>query len=141
MKSWRKAEDNMGEAVKWSIVAIGGVLFVMNLFSLARRRMTPTLSVFWSVFAVLFLVFGFALQLTELGSYMSPVVAVILIVAMCGVIFTFYHVSTQISELVDKTNELTMQVSLLNAENVRLIREMRQKKLAEAREETEDPEG
>ena len=119
----------MGEVVKWSIVAIGAAVFVINLFSLARRRMTPMLSVLWSLFAVLMLVLGFTLRLSELGGLMSPTVAVVLIIALCGVVFTFYHMSTQISELVDKTNELTMQVSLLNSENVRMLREMRQKEL------------
>ncbi len=122
----------MGEVVKWSIVLIGAVVFILNLVTLARRRMTPMLSVIWSIFAVLMLVFGFSLRLSELNRYMSPTVAFILIVAMCAVIFTFYHISTQISELVDKTNELTMQVSLLNSENVRLIREMRQREQEKA---------
>ena len=117
----------MGYIVKWSIILIGCVIFILNLFTLAKRRMTPVLSVIWSVFALLLLIFGSVLHLSELGRYMSPMVAVILIVAICAVIFTFYHISTQISDLVDKTNELTMQVSLLNAENVRLIREMRQR--------------
>ena len=116
----------MGEFVKWSIVALGLILFVLNLFSLARRRMTPTLSVIWSVFAVMLLILGGVVRLSELNSYMSAPVAVILVLAMFSVVFSIYHISTQISELVDKTNELTMQVSLLNSENVRLIRKMRQ---------------
>ena len=128
----------MGEIVRWSIIVIGAVLFVLNLFSLARRRMTPTLSVIWSIFSLFLLVLGSILHLTELGSLMSPTTAVLLILALCGVIFTFYHVSTQISELVDKTNELTMQVSLLNAENVRLLRQVKQEKLAEE-EASEEP--
>lgn len=116
----------MGAVVKWSIILIGVMLFMLNLFSLARRRMTPMLSVIWSIFAVLLLVFGSVLHLSVLSSLMSPTVAVILIIALCAVIFAFYHISAQISDLVDKTNELTMQVSLLNAENVRLNRERRQ---------------
>jgi hypothetical protein len=128
----------MGEVVKWSIVLIGGGLFVLNLFTLAKRRMTPMLSVIWSIFAVMLLLFGCSVRLSELDAYMSPTVAVILILALCGVIFTFYHVSTQISDLVDKVNELNMQVSLLNAENVRAVRERRQKELAETGGPEED---
>ena len=122
----------MGEVVKWCVIAIGAAVFVLNLFSLAKRRMTPVLSVAWSIFAVLLLVLGFTLHLSELNALMSPPVALLMIIAMLGVIFTFYYVSTQISELVDKTNELTMQVSLLNSENVRLIRELRQREAAKA---------
>lgn len=128
----------MGLIVKWSVVAIGAGVFVLNLFSLARRRMTPMLSVIWSVFAVMMLVLGFSLHLTVLDSLMSAPVAVLLVLAMCAVIFSFYHVSTQISELVDKTNELTMQVSLLNAENVRMIREMRQMEAEKNREHAQE---
>lgn len=117
----------MGEVVRWSIILIGGFLFIMNLFTLARRRMTPVLSVSWCIFAVLLLVFGSVLRLSELDRYMSLGVVLVLILAMCAVIFSFYHISTQISDLVDKTNELTMQVSLLNSENARLNRELRQK--------------
>ena len=128
----------MGLIVKWSVVAIGAGVFVLNLFSLARRRMTPMLSVIWSVFAVMMLVLGFSLHLTVLDSLMSAPVAVLLVLATCAVIFSFYHVSTQISELVDKTNELTMQVSLLNAENVRMIREMRQMEAEKNREPAQE---
>lgn len=128
----------MGEFVKWSVVAIGAALFIMNLFSLARRRMTPVLSVVWSLFSLIMLVIGFVLRLSELARYVSAPVAVLLILATCGVIFTFYHISTQISELVDKTNELTMQVSLLNSENVRLIRELQQKELEDRASASED---
>lgn len=128
----------MGEIVRWSIILIGVALFIFNLFTLARRRMTPMLSVIWSIFAVLLLVFGSVLHLTELGRYMSFSVVIILILAMCAVIFAFYHISTQISDLVDKTHELTMQVSLLNSENVRLIREMRQREQEEAKEKPEE---
>lgn len=116
----------MGLVIRWSIVLIGIVIIVMNLFNLARRRLTPVLGVSWSIFAVLMLVFGAVLKLSELERYMSIRAAVILILVMWAVIFAFYHISIQISDLVDKTNELTMQVSLLNSENVRLIREMQQ---------------
>ena len=122
----------MGEVIRWSVILLGIGIFVLNLFTLARRRMTPVLSVSWSIFAVLMLVFGSVVQLSELDRYISPKAAMVLILVMYAVIFAFYHISTQISELVDKTNELTMQVSLLNSENVRLIREMRQRGQDEA---------
>ena len=116
----------MGLFIKWSIILIGIVIIVMDLFNLAKRRLTPVLGVSWSIFAVLLVVFGSVLQLSEVERYMSVRAAVILVLVMWAVIFAFYHISIQISDLVDKTNELTMQVSLLNSENVRMIREKQQ---------------
>ena len=116
----------MGGVIKWSIILIGAVILVLNLFNLARRRLTPVIGVSWSIFAVLMLLFRSVLQLSELNKYMSLKAAVILILVIFAVIFAFYHLSIQISDLVDKINELNMQVSLLNAENARLNRAGRQ---------------
>ena len=114
----------MALVIKWSVILIGIVIIVMNLFNLAKRRLTPVLGVSWCIFAVLMLVLGSVLRLSELGKYMSNEAAFVLIIVMWAVILAFYHISLQISDLVDKTNELTMQVSLLNSENVRMMREM-----------------
>lgn len=114
----------MGEVIKWSIILIGAAMLALNLINLAKRRLTPVLGVSWSIFAVLMLLFGSVLHLSELGRYMSPRSALILILVMLAVIFAFYHISIQISDLVDKVNELSMQVSLLNSENVRMHRIM-----------------
>lgn len=109
----------MGSIIKIYMVVAGLVIFGMNLFSLARRKMAPTFSVVWSVFAVMVIVLGFSLQLSTLMSFMSWSVAILLLFSATCAILSVYLISLELSELIARNHELTMQVSLLNEENRR----------------------
>lgn len=115
----------MGTVIKVFMVAIGLAIFVMNLFSLARRKMAPMFSVVWTIFALLMIVLGIALKLSVLSEFISWPVAFLLLFSATCVVFSIYLISTQLSELIAQNHELTMQVSLLNEENATLRRKSR----------------
>ena len=114
----------MGTIIKIYMVVAGLVIFGLNLFSLARRKMAPTFSVVWSIFAVMIIVLGFALRLSALMSIMSLSVAVLLLFCATCAILSVYLISLELSELIARNHELTMQVSLLNEENRRFRRKL-----------------
>lgn len=124
----------MGSVIKLFMICIGILLFIFNLFSLAKRKMAPMFSVVWSVFALLMIVVGIAVKLTVLENYMSWQMVFLLIFAATIAIVSIYMISIQISELIAQNHELTMQVSLLNEENRRFRNKYHTMKLEEDNE-------
>lgn len=106
----------MGGIIKGFMVAFGLLIFVMNLRALARRKMYPTFSVAWSVIAVVLIALGAFLRLDQLQRYMSWKAVALLVLGGVFILGSVYVSSLQISSLMSRNQELTMQVALLNEE-------------------------
>lgn len=110
----------MGLTVKAFMVVIGLGLFIINLFSLGRRSVSPTFGVVWSIVALLLLLLGLILRLDRLEQYMSWAAVIGILIGADTLLVGGYAISMQLSELISRNQELIMQVSLLNEENSRL---------------------
>lgn len=113
----------MGGIIKGFMVAFGLLIFVINLNALARRKMYPTFSVAWSIIAMVLIVLGAVLRLDQLQRYMSWKALTLLMLGSIFILGSVYVSSIQISGLMSRNQELTMQVALLNEEVTRLYRD------------------
>lgn len=111
---------NSGDILRDVMIAGGGILLVMTIFSLARRHLTEIFCLVWGFFAVLMILGGILLRPTGIGNYISDT-GLILAVLLGGlVILAAYFISMYISMLERQNRELAMQVALLNEEQERL---------------------
>lgn len=107
------------------VMASGGVIILMEtVMSLSMRRLKEQFCLFWGVISVLLILAGIFLRPMVWSRYVSQTGTIIIIVAAVCVVCCLFYFSICISMLSRKTQELAMQVSLLNQENERIFMEL-----------------
>lgn len=112
---------NSGDILRYVMMLVGVYLLGVAVMSLAKRKMTEPFCLAWGFFSFLLIVGGILLRPTGLSSYISDT-GLILILLLGGLgLMAAYFISRQMSDLARKNQELTMQISLLNQENERIL--------------------
>lgn len=106
------------------LIAMGVVLLVSTVFSLARRVMTETFCLVWGVLSVMLVIAGLVLQPREWSNYISTSGSIILIGAAVCIIWCAFFMTKQLSVLNRKNQEMAMQISLLNQENEKIMEQI-----------------
>lgn len=114
----------VGNILRGCIIIVGIVLFWLTISSLARRKMTETFCLIWGGVSIVVILAGILLRPVLLQNYISTTGMVLVsLVAFC-IICGAYFISTMISEITRKNQELAIQVSLLKRENEKLAAKM-----------------
>lgn len=113
-----------GFILRFFLCAIGAVLLVNVVSSLARRKMTESFALIWGVMALLCVIAGILVRPVLLNSYISVIGMILIMMAVLCVIVGAYFISLRISELMRKTQELSINVTLLYDENLRLMKQV-----------------
>lgn len=122
-----------GDLLRIIVCCAGVVLLGITLSSLAKRRMTEPFCLTWGIISVVLILAGILLRPTLWNSLISFTGMLLVLLLGFSVIYIAFFVSTMVSELMRKNQELAMQVSLLNWEKDQLW-----KKLEELSKQTED---
>lgn len=111
----------VGEILRGVIIIVGILLFWLTVLSLAKRKMTETFCLIWGGVSVVVILAGILLRPVLLQKYISTTGMVLVsLVAFCFICGA-YFLSTMISELTRKNQELAIQVSLLKRENEKIL--------------------
>ena len=102
------------------LIAAGLLLFVRTVYSLARKKLTETVSMFWCFAAILFVIGGIALIPLDWSRYITPSALIVVAVGFVLVIEGMFWLSLQLSYNIRKTQELAIQISLLNQEHIKV---------------------
>ena len=113
-----------GEFLRIFVILLGAFLLVKTILSLAKRQMTEQFCLVWAVLSILLILCGFLLKPTNLEKHISTWGFVLITLIVLGAVWGAWFVSTQVSILIRKNQELAMQTSLLNQDSERLIREV-----------------
>ncbi|MBQ9142133.1 MAG: DUF2304 family protein [Lachnospiraceae bacterium] len=107
------------------VMALTGVLlFFMTVASLARRKMTESFSLTWGLISIILILSGILLRPYGISSFISVTgLLLILVVGYC-IIFGAFYITSKVSELARKNQELSMQVTLLNQENRMILEKL-----------------
>ena len=102
-----------------------GIYFLfMAILSLAKRKMTEPFCLAWAVVAVLIIICGILIDPSELDRYISFRVLIVILLITAGVVWTLWFISTQVSILRRKNQELAMQISLLNQDSEKILKRL-----------------
>ena len=101
------------------LVAAGLILFLRTIWLLARKKLTETISMFWGTLSILFVVAGIALIPLEWSRYLSTGALLIVAAGFLLMLTGMFYLSQQLSYTIRKTQELAIQISLLNQEHVK----------------------
>ena len=99
-------------------------LIVMAILSLAKRKMTEPFCLAWAVVSVLIVICGILIEPSELERYVSLRILILIFLIMIGIVWILWFISTQLSILMRKNQELAMQISLLNQDSERMLKKL-----------------
>lgn len=117
------------------IVATGIILLIVTINSLAHRKMTESFCLAWGLIALILVLAGFFLRPTEWSRYISPMGLIMVVMIGFCVVYVAYFMSTKVSELSRKNQELAIQVSLLRQENQLVMQQLEQLTIAAEKEQ------
>lgn len=109
-----------GLIIQLLIGGYGLLLMIIAVASLVRRKMSVTVCVPWGIVAVVFMVLGIVIRPDSWREYLSLHGLILLIFIFLCAAYVVYFLSSNLSMLLLKNNELSQRVSILNAETEEL---------------------
>lgn len=113
-----------GDLLTIFLIVMGIYFLFMAILSLAKRKMTEPFCLAWAVVAVLIIICGILIDPSELDRYISLRVLIVILLITAGVVWTLWFISTQVSILRRKNQELAMQISLLNQDSEKILKRL-----------------
>lgn len=113
-----------GDLLTIFLIVLGICLFVMAILSLAKRKMTEPFCLAWACVSVLLVICGILIEPSELDRYISLRVLILILLITVGVGWILWFISTQISILRRRNQEIAMQISLLNQDSERMMKKL-----------------
>ena len=114
----------LGDLLTIFLIVMGICLLVMAILSLAKRKMTEPFCLAWAVVSVLIVICGILIEPSELERYVSLRILILIFLIMIGIVWILWFISTQLSILMRKNQELAMQISLLNQDSERMLKKL-----------------
>lgn len=114
----------MGILLKIFVIVLGCCLLLMALLSLAKRRMTELFCLAWGVLSALMIIAAVLLKPYHLEYFISVRTLFMIMTIIIGIVWGMWFISTQVSLLMRKNQELAMQISLLNQDNEKILKEL-----------------
>ena len=111
----------VGDVLRLFVIVAGAYMFLKAILSLAKRKMTEPFCLAWAVLSALMILSGILLNPSQLDGYISTRGLILIIIIVSGILWGLWFISTQVSILKRRNQELAMQVSLLNQENERIL--------------------
>ena len=114
----------IGILLKIFVIVLGCCLLLMALLSLAKRRMTELFCLAWGVLSALMIIAAVLLKPYHLEYFISVRTLFMIMTIIIGIVWGMWFISTQVSLLMRKNQELAMQISLLNQDNEKILKEL-----------------
>ena len=114
----------VGDVLRLFVIVAGAYMFLKAILSLAKRKMTETFCLAWAVLSALMILSGILLNPSQLDGYISTRGLILIIIIVSGILWGLWFISTQVSILKRRNQELAMQISLLNNDCEKILREL-----------------
>lgn len=114
----------VGDVLRLFVIVAGAYMFLKAILSLAKRKMTEPFCLAWVVLSALMILSGILLNPSQLDGYISTRGLILIIIIVSGILWGLWFISTQVSILKRRNQELAMQISLLNNDYEKILREL-----------------
>lgn len=114
----------VGDVLRLFVIVAGAYMFLKAILSLAKRKMTEPFCLAWAVLSALMILSGILLNPSQLDGYISTRGLILIIIIVSGILWGLWFISTQVSILKRRNQELDMQISLLNNDCEKILREL-----------------
>ena len=119
-----------GDILRLFVIAAGAYMLVKAVLSLAKRKMTEPFCLVWAILSCLMIIAGLLLQPYQLDHYVSKRVLILILLMVLSAVWGLWFISTQVPILMRRNQELAMQLSLLNQDSEKLMKELKEIKEA-----------
>ena len=116
-----------GDILRLFVIAAGAYMLVKAVLSLAKRKMTEPFCLAWVLLSLMILS-GVLLNPSQLDRYISTRGLILIIIVVSGILWGLWFISTQISLLKRWNQEMAMQISLLNNDCEKILKELEKMK-------------
>ena len=114
----------VGDVLRLFVIVAGAYMFLKAILSLAKRKMTAPFCLAWAVLSALMILSGILLNPSQLDGYISTRGLILIIIIVSGILWGLWFISTQVSILKRRNQELAMQISLVNNDCEKILREL-----------------
>ena len=114
----------VGYVLRLFVIVAGVYMFLKAILSLAKRKMTEPFCLAWAVLSALMILSGIILNPSQLDRYVSLRGLILIMIIVSGILWGLWFISTQVSSLKRRNQELAMQISLLNHDCEKMLREL-----------------
>ena len=114
----------VGDVLRLFVIVAGAYMFLKAILSLAKRKMTEPFCIAWAVLSALMILSGIILNPSQLDRYVSLRGLILIMIIVSGILWGLWFISTQVSSLKRRNQELAMQISLLNHDCEKMLREL-----------------
>lgn len=122
----------VGDVLRIFVIVAGAVMLIKAVLSLAKRKMTEPFCLTWAILSALLILAGILLNPSQLDYYISFRGLILIMVIVTGILWGLWFISTQVSMLRRRNQEMAIQISLLNHDCEELFEEV--KRLKESQE-------
>ena len=117
-----------GDILRLFVIAAGADMLVKAVLSLAKRKMTEPFCLAWVLLSALMILSGVLLNPSQLDRYISTRGLILIIIVVSGILWGLWFISTQVSLLKRRNQEMAMQISLLNNDCEKILKELEKMK-------------
>ena len=114
----------VGDVLRLFVIVAGAYMFLKAILSLAKRKMTEPFCLAWAVLSALMILSGILLNPSQLDGYISTRGLILIIIIVSGILWGLWFISTQVSILKRRNQELATQISLVNNDCEKILREL-----------------
>ena len=114
----------VGDVLRLFVIVAGAYMFLKAILSLAKRKMTEPFCLAWAVLSALMILSGIILNPSQLDRYVSLRGLILIMIIVSGILWGLWFISTQVSSLKRRNQELAKQISLLNHDCEKMLREL-----------------
>ena len=114
----------VGDVLRLFVIVAGAYMFLKAILSLAKRKMSEPFCLAWAVLSALMILSGILLNPSQLDGYISTRGLILIIMIVSGILWGLWFISTQVSILKRRNQELAMQISLVNNDCEKILREL-----------------
>lgn len=98
------------------VIVVGVILFITTFFMYSKRKLTDNIALSWAAASIVFILAGAIEAWSGWSKALATGTYIMIFCAAAVAIFIVYRICIYLSELVMKTQELTMHVSILDEE-------------------------
>ncbi len=129
---------DMGLVLRLLLIIGGVVIFFKNLFLMARKHIGEEFSVPWTLLSVLFVLTGIFIHPYKMETMLSWPVFILILIGVAILIAAMFLMTGNDAEMNRRIIELEMQTALLNEENIKDRKRIRElEKMLQNKEEAE----
>lgn len=116
----------MADILQAAVVVLGILLLISDFMALVYKKVTESIGLCWCFLGIVLIMLGVVPGLCAWVQTVPEDAVPALLLAVAALLIAAFYLSSQVSQLARKNQELAMHVSLLNQENESILEKLKE---------------